>query len=203
MKIHPTLSNKYFIVQTDVSKYSETEWLSRASIVRRDTGELLNVRGIRAIGNSEIEALKKLEDVVKIILEKIGVPKNWGEDDQARVLISSYGRFKKSLLVKLSDLCKMLDKNEMSDDILTRYHHEIIDLVEMETIEFFKKVRDLGEKEKLQLVKASNKVYSSSENHLDDIYSINEIFKYIEDPSDELVAAHEFHLKKMFASSKK
>lgn len=112
-----------------------------------------------------------------------------------RMLLVDYKIFREELtrvLVKLQDL--RLAEN-LSEFDLRQSYWKSMDFVILNTINLSQRLYLLSEDDRIDLMIASDEAYKNQTNpwNLDDLEARSELFKFIANPSDEVVKAHELH----------
>lgn len=125
--------------------------------------------------------------------------------DQIQNLIKKYIDSKKKQTSIYMEMEKARENSALSKDLLHEKYHELKDRVSESCLELVGLISKLSNSEKIDLVTSEQKTYDNPTDpwNLDDLYAREALFKYIVDPSNEVIFAHEKHRERMIAEFKK
>jgi hypothetical protein len=192
------IGNKYYRVAANVSEVKPLVWRACGRIARTDTGEF--VKGGTTVHDiSREKVLAKLHERLRQTIDNLEPPYDWSNPDKVRQLIQKYIAYNRQLTDMYVSLEGDRSKGNLSKESLHKTHHAIRDLMTSETLEIVRTLQQFSGDEKLRLMTSPEKVYSDVMDpwNLDDVYAREALFKFIIDPSDEIIQAHEAHRKRM------
>lgn len=192
------LSNKYYRITAEIREVNPAVWMARSKVVRTDTGEI--VKGGKTVHDDSHEKVAaKLYEHAKQVLERLDPPYDWGNPDRVRLLIQSYIVNNRVMTDAYMSLEESRSKGTLTKSELHRAYHFLRDTVTNGTIDIARKLGQFSEEEKIKLMASSEEVYGDILDpwNLDDVYARDALFKYVGDPSDEVVKAHELHHRRM------
>lgn len=125
--------------------------------------------------------------------------------DNVESLINFYIKGNEKITSLQLGLEKARGNSTLSRDDLHKGGHEIRRSAMELTLELVRAIEQLSEAEKIQLMASPEKFYEDiiDPSNLDDVYAREGLFKFILNPSQGVIGAHEKHRDRMISEFKK
>jgi hypothetical protein len=185
--------NSFFEVTVSINKLSDTSWIGRSRIKRRDTEELVD--GFNVFDSSEGGLRKALSSRIQERLMQLGQPLDWGKPDKVNRILNKYLAFQEEEANVFFAV-----REDRSDTGVAKALTQMRDLCIANAIELTREIATLSDVEKLTLVSASQEEYGTNDDSrlLDVLRAKYFLFEYILCPTPEIIAAHETHRKHLY-----
>lgn len=181
----------YRVVMT--CREARGNWIARATVRRIDTDE--SVGGQQRSGKSREIALNLVVEKLNNFVDSFPrPPAEWGRV-ALRQLLVDYEEFKYKLTLALDELEKLRSAETLSASDLQQFYNKNIDFVIENTVAFAQRLQNLSEQDRIDLMTSPEHVYQNLMTpwNFDDRVSRSEIFKFIINPSSEVIRANEIH----------
>ena len=168
-------------------------WTARATVRRIDTDEA--VGGEQRYGESKGHALSLAVENLDSYLDSLPRPPvEWGRV-ALRQLLVDYKEFNYKLTSSVMKLEKLRCAGTLSAVDLHEFHWGNRDFVIKNSIIFARKLQNLSEQDRIDLMTSPESVYMDPIDpwNLGDRDARSEIFEFIVNPSPEVIGAHEIH----------
>lgn len=168
-------------------------WMARAEIKRVDSGE--TVGGAQRSGETRERACDSLMRNFETNFHDLPrPPPEWGRVDLRMILID-YQAFNDKLTSALVHLQESRASGTLSESELHRIFWESRNLEIESTKILSKRMGNISEADRIALMTSPDGAYKNQTDpwNLDDMEQRSRLFQFIEDPSPEVVRAHEIH----------
>jgi hypothetical protein len=174
-------------------RYARGLWIARGSVRRTDTDE--SVGGDQRMGKTQDEAVNLVaENLDSAIAGFPRPPPEWGRV-ALRMLLVDYEKFNDTLTSSLVTLERLRSAGNLSHSDLHEFHHKNRAFIIENSINFSLRLQSLSEQDRIDLMTSPEDVYTNPIDpwSLADRDGRSELFKFIINPSPEVIRAHHLH----------
>ncbi|NHZ98589.1 hypothetical protein [Massilia sp. CCM 8734] len=185
--------DKYYYVDMQCREVKPNFWIVRVEVKRIDSNEV--VGGSQRSGESRESAFKLIiENFDKNFSLLPRPPPEWERMD-LRSLLIDYKVFSDKLTAFLVQLEKLRRSGSLSESDLHRSYWGSRDLLIDYTKVFSRKLNEISEVDRIALMTSYDDAYKNRTDpwNLEDLQRRSDLFRFIENPSQEVVRAHEIH----------
>lgn len=168
-------------------------WIARGDVRRIDTDE--SVGGDQRMGKTQEEAVNLVAENLDSTIDSFPrPPPEWGRV-ALRMLLVDYENYNYALTSSLVKLERLRSAGKLTPADLHEFHHKNCAFVTEHSIKFSQTLQSFSEQDRIDLMTSPEDVYREPMDawKLADLKNRSDIFRFIVNPSPEVISAHHRH----------